>query len=100
MGLSLEPIAIIRQAAADTFGPDAHVWLFGSRVDDSQRGGDVDILVAMDRSVDRPALLTAQLSARLERLLDGRQVDVLLKAPNLRHFPIHDIAQTQGERLR
>jgi hypothetical protein len=32
MRLSPEQIAQIRQSAAESFGPEARVWLFGSRV--------------------------------------------------------------------
>ena len=37
MRLSPEPIAQICQSATESFGPEAHVWLFGSRVADSQK---------------------------------------------------------------
>ncbi|MHB1896659.1 MAG: nucleotidyltransferase domain-containing protein, partial [Metallibacterium sp.] len=45
MRLTPEQAAIIRSAAAEVFGSDARVWLFGSRVDDSKRGGDIDLLI-------------------------------------------------------
>ena len=99
MRLSPEQIAQIRQSAAESFGSEARVWLFGSRVDDSKLGGDVDLLVESDAPIDNPAFLAAQLSARLQRKMHGRKVDVLLLAPNLRHLPIHDIALGEGVRL-
>lgn len=27
------------------FGPEDHLWLFGSRVDDTKRGGDIDLFI-------------------------------------------------------
>ena len=72
MRLSPEQIAQIRQSAAEGFGPEARVWLFGSRVDDSKRGGAVDLLVESDAPIDNPAFLAAQLSARLQRKMHGR----------------------------
>jgi len=45
MRLTDQQHAAIRQAVTESFGADALVWLFGSRVDDSQRGGDIDLLI-------------------------------------------------------
>ena len=39
MRLSAGEIEAIRAAAREVLGPDARVWVFGSRVDDRLRGG-------------------------------------------------------------
>lgn len=45
MRLSVTEVAAIKQLIAAIFGETAEVRLFGSRVDDSKRGGDVDLYV-------------------------------------------------------
>ncbi len=45
MRLSATEQQCILQATRQNFGEDAKVWLFVSRVDDSRRGGDVDLYV-------------------------------------------------------
>lgn len=77
-------------------GPQAIVTLFGSRVDDTKKGGDVDILVELPDSVDSPALLAAKLSVKISNLMFGRKVDVLLSAPNLESLTIHKYARLNG----
>ena len=89
----------IRKITAEVVGDDAVVTLFGSRVDDNKRGGDLDLLVELPHAIDNPAWLTARLSARISRLMAGRSVDVLLSAPNLMNLPIHEQAKLEGIRL-
>ena len=56
------------------------VLLFGSRLDDSRRGGDIDLLVELpaplppDDTVERRTRFTA----RLYRLLEERRIDVVM----------------------
>lgn len=45
MRLTEDERVSIKHITAGVFGADAVVWLFGSRTDDSKRGGDVDLYV-------------------------------------------------------
>jgi predicted nucleotidyltransferase len=86
----------IRRVTRQLAGNDARVWLFGSRLNEGERGGDVDVLIELDQPVDHPALLAASLSAGMSRRLHGRKVDVLIAAPNLVVLPIHEVARREG----
>lgn len=99
MRITPDQIVAIRAGVSQLAGDGARVWLFGSRVHDEARGGDVDLLVEMDVAVTEPALLSARLASRVSRAMYGRKVDVLLKAPNLKLLPIHSIALAEGIRL-
>lgn len=99
MRLTPQQIADIRLSAAQCAGASARIWLFGSRVHDERRGGDVDLLLELDEPVPEPARLAARLAARVSRLMYGRKVDVLIKAPNLAELPIHGIALAEGVQL-
>ena len=89
----------IRQLALEVAGTHARVRVFGSRLEDTARGGDVDLMLELPESVANPALLAAQFSAKVTRLMHGRRVDVLLTAPNLMRLPIHDMAFKEGKLL-
>jgi predicted nucleotidyltransferase len=96
MRLTESQVQMIKQVVAMLAGESAQVTLFGSRVDDDKKGGDVDLLVTLWDEVDHPAELSAKISARLMRLFQGRKVDVLLSAPNLKTLPIHSVAKHKG----
>jgi predicted nucleotidyltransferase len=54
MRLSPAQITAIRQGAAQLAGHAARVWLFGSRVRDDARGGDVDVLIKAPKLMHLP----------------------------------------------
>lgn len=100
MRLSAVEIAALRDALkAVTW---QHVWLFGSRVDDGRRGGDIDILV----HTRQPAFAAAhEISSRYAAAVDGK-LDVLALDPEAmteeqKHFvatltlePLDDLLRT------
>ena len=57
MRLTSEQIQAIRTGVAQVAGQSAKGWLFGSRLHDQARGGDVDLLLELDAPVDEPAQL-------------------------------------------
>lgn len=99
MRLTSQQTQAIKQLATQIAGEHARVRVFGSRLDDHARGGDLDLMLELPDPVANPALLAAQLSARISRLVHGRKVDVLLAAPNLMRLPIHDVAFREGVEL-
>ena len=99
MRLTPAQIDTIQNTVHAVLGEGAQVTLFGSRVDDSLKGGDVDLMVEVQQGIEDPAVVSARIASRISRVMHGRKVDVLLKAPNLLEQPIHRIASQEGVRL-
>jgi predicted nucleotidyltransferase len=96
MRLTPEAIAIIVETVKTRLGEEAQVRLFGSRLDDSAKGGDIDLHVSVNKPLPDWVWETAQLASRLERLLDGRKVDVRLIDSSQEALPIDRIAMQEG----
>lgn len=96
MRLTPAQISTIKSTAQAVLGEGVQVTLFGSRVDDAAKGGDVDLMIEVSDALLEPALVSARIASRVSRAMHGRKVDVLLKAPNLQEQPIHRIAAQQG----
>jgi predicted nucleotidyltransferase len=96
MRLSPHSQAIIQQAVALRWGDRATVRLFGSRLDDAAKGGDIDLHVHVQGGVDNPIWEAALLAAQLQRQLDGRKVDVRLLSGAQGVLPVDDIALSEG----
>ena len=87
--------AAIRTATTEYFGPQAQVWLFGSRADDAKRGGDVDLYVEPAQKNTLISVLRCKIA--LEDSLD-LHVDLIVKEPG-KDKPIYQLAKAQGVRL-
>lgn len=98
MRLSVEQIRIIKQSALECFGPSACVRLFGSRMSDLGRGGDIDLLI--DVSMQDPAEIARaqnQFMARIYARMGEQKIDLLIDYPGRSsHAPIFDLARRDG----
>jgi predicted nucleotidyltransferase len=89
----------IRETVGEIFGPDAAVYVFGSRVDDTARGGDIDLLVRLDKPQVNTERKILRLVAKLQRRLGDQPIDVLLQDPESTLKPVHLEASRTGIRL-
>jgi predicted nucleotidyltransferase len=98
MRLTAEEVAGIKAAVMEVFGRSAVVRLFGSRVDDARKGGDIDLLVEVPTGRasfdDECDLLFA-----IEDRLGERKVDILLVEAGQPLDPMRRIALRDGVRL-
>jgi hypothetical protein len=96
MRLSPQSQTIIHQAVIQRFGDQAQVRLFGSRLDDAAKGGDIDLHVRVCGEVDNPIWEASLLAAQLQRKLDGRKVDVRLLVDTQNTLPVDTVALSEG----
>lgn len=99
MRLSSQTQTIIRDTAREVFGPQAMTMVFGSRVDDTARGGDIDLIVQLEQPVQQRERKALQLVARLQMRLGMQPIDVLVVDPQTEMLPVHEEAIRTGVRL-
>ena len=75
--LSDYEILAIKETAKEVFGEGTKVFLFGSRVDPTKRGGDIDLYIIPE---ERDNLLDRELSfkSKLQLKIGERKIDVIL----------------------
>lgn len=94
MRLSPYQSQMIRQQIHHHLGAGAAIWLFGSRLDDRKKGGDVDLYV---ETFPHTLLDEIRCKVELEEYLD-MPVDLIVRPP-VDSSLIARIAKTQGEQL-
>lgn len=96
MRLSDEQKRIIREEVTNAFGPEAGVRLFGSRLDDTRRGGDIDLYI--EAPGDARELLARELDlyARLQRRLGQQRIDIVVHGQGQQLRPVDRHARETG----
>ncbi len=97
MRLTPEQQQAIRGAVARHFGGEATVRLFGSRVNDDLRGGDIDLLIEVRGSATQAVAVAKKLKviADIQRQVGERKIDVVL-ADESSDSPIVRLARREG----
>lgn len=89
----------IKAAALRTFGEGVKVYLYGSRVDDSKRGGDIDLLIEAPSALQTGFERECEFRRDLENMIGERRIDILLRSVDEKLSTIQDIAISTGVRL-
>lgn len=99
MRLTPAEINAIRQTAREHFGRDVRVWLFGSRIDDMLKGGDIDLLVETTHPLADRLMRAARMNAALQLTIGEQKIDIIAVDPSVISQRIHMNARKQGIQL-
>lgn len=99
MRLTGDQIQTIKAEAAECFGQIARIWLFGSRMDDDARGGDIDLYVELTEPLSDSAWRALRFNGALQKAFGAQRIDVVTRAPDEPLKPIHETARRTGVAL-
>jgi predicted nucleotidyltransferase len=91
-------ITSIKAAAREAFGETVIVRLFGSRVDDSLRGGDIDLHFEVDDG-QQDYRHAGAFKWKLFEKIDERKIDMVFHVRGRDLRPIDRVAFDEGIRL-
>lgn len=79
MRLTDYEIKSIKSAFLEAFGA-GYIYLFGSRVDDQQKGGDIDLYVVPDQALSQDQMLEKKIDflVRVKSLIGEQKIDVII----------------------
>ena len=93
MRLLASDIKIIKESIYN-YITDATIMLFGSRVDDTKKGGDIDIFVQTNKNVTLKEQIKILTTMELQGIL--RKVDLVIEMPNSKKLSIFQTAKEEG----
>ncbi|PXW97059.1 hypothetical protein C7444_105158 [Sphaerotilus hippei] len=98
MRLTPDEQQAVRLASREAFPTGTRVLLFGSRVDDQKRGGDIDLLVELPQALSAADMVQrrTRFSARLYRLLGEQRIDVVM-TPAAGGDPVSPVVRSARE---
>ncbi len=94
MRLSQTKISAILKAKKSFF-PNSKIYLFGSRIDDSRSGGDIDLYVLFEDKIVDGVKKRIDFLVMLKSLIGDQKIDVVL-ADESQNRLIDKIAKQEG----
>lgn len=88
MRLNAKEIEAIKDVTRKVFGEYSTVSLFGSRTDDSLRGGDIDIFIRCNRRVPKAELYNLKIIflIELKKRIGDQKIDVIIAELHNEHM--------------
>ena len=83
--------------AVNNIDPDARVWLFGSRADDSKKGGDIDVAVFSEK-INEDIMLKIRVKRDICCKIGEQKIDILTTKDGKE--AIFRLAMTEGIELK
>ena len=87
----------IKTLATQFYGQQAKVILFGSRVDDTKKGGDIDVFI--ETPLESGIKDKLNFLVQLENKIGEQKIDLIVKSKNSPNKAIFDIAKRTGVAL-
>lgn len=97
MRLNEKQLTAIKELFKEHFLENDHIWLFGSRVDDTKRGGDIDLYIETEYDADTAYEKKSKLWSGLQRKIGEQKIDIVInRIKSDSHLRIYDIARKEG----
>jgi len=97
--LSAREIEVIRATARRLFGDRTRIRVFGSRAQEDEKGGDIDLLVEIDQRLPNRVASACRLTSELQMQLGDQRIDVVIIDSATQEQPIHKVARETGVML-
>lgn len=98
MRLTQHQIEVLKATAQEVFGPESGLFLFGSRIDDSLSGGDIDLYVTgYDRSAGQQLDAKLHFLVKVKQAIGEQRIDLIFSPrPDQSTLPVQRIAAQTG----
>jgi polyphosphate kinase len=85
MRLSKFEIEAIKNVAVSVFGESVSVRLFGSRINDCRKGGDIDLFISCSDKNRLNLSSKIEFLVQIKSIIGDQKIDVILDNTSIRH---------------